>query len=122
VGVFDPSNDWVLTSFVWMGAPPWKMTYTFIYDENLGGFPFMTSSRRESRNMTTNTVKNDETYQPSVSVNELNERDFTLSAFGFPEPTVDESPPYWLYSSLGGLILVIIGGLLYNWGSRLRTR
>lgn len=120
VGVFDPSNDWVLTSFVWMGAPPWKMTYTFIYDENLGGFPFMTSSRRESRNMTTNTVKNDETYQPSVSVNELNERDFTLSAFGFPEPTVDESPPYWLYSSLGGLILVIIGGLLYQWGVGLR--
>jgi hypothetical protein len=72
--------------------------------------------------MTTNAVRDEVIYEPSVFVAALSERDFTLSAFGFPEPTVDESPPYWLYSSLGGLILVIIGGLLYNWGSRLRTR
>lgn len=120
VGVFDPSNDWVLTSFVWMGAPPWKMTYTFGYDENVEGIPFQTNSRREARNMTTNTVSNEVTYQSTVSVAKLSDRDFTLSEFGFPEPTLDESPPYWLYSSLVGLILVIIGGLLYQWGVGLR--
>ena len=41
VGVFDPSNDWVLTSFVWIGTPPWKMTRTFGYDENIGRVPFL---------------------------------------------------------------------------------
>lgn len=122
VGVFDPSNDWVLTSFVWVGAPPWKMTYTFGYDENLGGGPFTTSSQRESLNMTTNTVRDEVHYQPSALVAELNERDFTLSAFGFPEPALDEPPPYWLYSSLVGLVLVVVGGVLYNWGVRLRRR
>jgi hypothetical protein len=120
VGVFDPANDWVLTSFVWTGTPPWKMTETFGYDENLGGFPFRTSSHSESRNMTTNAVRDEVIYEPSVSVAALSERDFTLSAFGFPEPTLDKPPPYWLYSSLGGLILVIIGGLLYQWGVGLR--
>ncbi len=122
VGVFDPSNDWVLTSFVWIGTPPWKMTETFGYDENLGGVPFMTSSRRESRNMTTDTVRDEVVYQRSASVAELNEREFTLSAFGFPEPTLDEPPPYWLYSSLGGLVLVVVGGVLYNWGVGLRRK
>jgi hypothetical protein len=70
--------------------------------------------------MTTNTVIDEINYQRSVSVAELSEKDFTLSAFGFPEPTLDKPPPYWLYSSLGGLILVIIGGLLYQWGVGLR--
>ena len=120
VGVFNPSNDWVLTSFVWMGAPPWKMTCTFGYDEKLGGAASKTNSRRESRNMTTNTVRSENTYQRSVSVAELSERDFTLSAFGFPEPSLNESPPYWLYSSLGGLVLVVIGGIVYKWGVGLR--
>ncbi len=120
VGVFDPANDWVLTSFVWMGLPPSKMTYTFGYDENLGGVPFRTSSRRETRNMTTNTVKNEETYQPSASVAELSDREFTLSAFGFPEPALDQPPPYWLYSSLGGLVLLVIGAVLYKRGVGLR--
>jgi len=120
VGIFDPLNDWVLISFVWMGEPPFKMTYTYSYDETLGGIHFMTSTRRETRNMTTNTVIDEINYQRSVSVAELSEKDFTLSAFGFPEPTLDKPPPYWLYSSLGGLILVIIGGLLYQWGVGLR--
>ncbi len=122
VGVFDPSNEWVLTSFVWTAAPPWKMTDTFGYDEKLGGVPFMTSSRNESRNMTTNAITNEDTYRRSVSVAELSEKDFTLSAFGFPEPTLDKPPPYWLYSSLGGLILLVIGSVLYRWGVGLRSR
>ena len=121
VGVFDPSKEWVLTSFVWMGTPPWKMTFTFGYDENLGGVPFMTSTHTESRNMTTNTVRDEVVYQPSVSVAALSERDFTLSGFGFPEPSLDQ-PPYWLYSSLCGLVLVVVGAGLYNWGVRLRRR
>ena len=122
VGVFDPSNDWVLTSYVSMGLPPWKSTNTFGYDENLGGVPFMTSKHRESRNMTTNTVRDEVFYQPSASVAELTERDFTLSAFGFPEPALDGPPPYWLYSSLGGLVLLVIGAVLYKWGVGLRRR
>lgn len=122
VGVFDTLNDWVLISFVWMGTPPWKSTYTFSYDENIGGVPFMTTTQRESRNMTTNTVKNEITYQRSGSVAELTERDFTLSAFGFPEPTLEQPPPYWLYSSLCGLVLLVIGAVLYKWGVGLRSR
>ncbi len=122
VGVFDPSNDWVLISFVWMGEPPFKMTYTYSYDENLGGIPFMTSTRTETRNMITNTVIDEVNYQRSWSVAPLSEREFTLSAFGFPEPTLDESPPYWLYSSLGGLVLVVAGTVLYNWGVGLRRK
>lgn len=122
VGVFDPSNDWVLISFVWMGEPPFKMTYTYSYDENLGGIPFMTSTRTETRNMITNTVIDEVNYQRSWSVAPLSEREFTLSAFGFPEPTLDESPPYWLYSSLGGLVLVVAGAVLYNWGVGLRRK
>ena len=122
VGVFDPSNDWVLTSFVWMGAPPWKMKYQYGYDENLGGVPFTTSSQRESRNMSTNSVRDQVFFQRSVSVAALSEQDFTLSGFGFPEPALDEAPPYWLYSSLGGLVLVVVGGVLYKWGAGLRRR
>lgn len=121
VGVFDPANQWVLISFVWLGAPPLKMTYSFTYDENHGGIPFMTSSRRESRNLTTNTVTNEEIYQCSVSVSDLSEVDFTLGAFDFPEPVLEE-PPYWLYSSLGGMVLVVIGAVLYKWGVGLRSR
>ncbi|MCY2980017.1 MAG: hypothetical protein NTU79_15215 [Planctomycetota bacterium] len=120
VAVFDPTNNWLLYSFVWNQAPNVKTSYTASYDENLGGAPFMTSSRHEIRNIATNTVVDDFTYQSSVAVAALSERDFTLSAFGFPEPTLNEPPPYWLYSSLGGLSLVIIGGLLYQWGVGLR--
>lgn len=120
VGIFDPFNDWVLISFVWMAEPPLKLTCTYSYDETLGGIPIMTSTRRETRNMSTNTVIDEINYQRSVSVAELNEKDFTLSAFGFPEPTLNEPPPYWLYLSLGGLVLVIVGGVLFKWGVGLR--
>lgn len=120
VGVFDPSNDWVLRSFVWTGTTPWKMTRTFSYDETIGSVPSLTNSHRESRNMSNNSVKNEVLYQRSVSVADLSERDFTLSAFGFPEPSLDEPPPYWLYSSLFGLVIVVVGGVVYNWGVRLR--
>jgi hypothetical protein len=96
------------------------MTDTYSYNQNLGGVPFMTSSRNESRNLTTDRIRNIDTYERTVSVVELSERDFTLSAFGFPEPTLDLPPPYWLYSSLGGLVLVVIGAVLYKWGVGLR--
>ncbi|MDP1561619.1 MAG: hypothetical protein Q8M16_09500, partial [Pirellulaceae bacterium] len=39
--------------------------------------------------------------------------DFTLSAFGFPEPSYYESPrPWWLYISIIGLVVAIGGGIM----------
>jgi len=120
VGVFDPTNDWVLLSFAWNQTPNLRTSYTASYDENLGGIPFMTRCRQEIRNLATNIVLDDFDYERSASVAELSDRDFTLSAFGFPEPALEQPPPYWLYSSFGGLVLVIIGGFLYKWGVGLR--
>jgi hypothetical protein len=65
VGVFDPVKEWVLLSFEWIGAPGFKTTNEFSFDEDIGGFPFETSSKMEVRNMTADTIKLSTTFQRS---------------------------------------------------------
>ena len=53
------------------------------------------------------------------------ERDFTLSAFGLPEPpgVAWEGPtPWWLYGNIVGFALVILSGILYKIVGRWRTQ
>jgi hypothetical protein len=53
------------------------------------------------------------------------ERDFTLSAFGLPEPpgvTWERSTPGWLYGILVGFALILVSGILYKVIRRLRTQ
>jgi len=47
-------------------------------------------------------------------------KDFTLAAFNIPEPSwYRPPPPYWLYVSLGGMALVIVGAVLIRYGKHL---
>jgi hypothetical protein len=53
------------------------------------------------------------------------ERDFTLSAFGLPEPpgvTWERPTPWWLYGILVGFALILVSGILYKVIRRLRTQ
>jgi len=48
------------------------------------------------------------------------QREFLNSSFGFPEPSwYRPPPPYWLYVSLGGMALVIVGAVLIRYGKQL---
>ncbi len=49
--------------------------------------------------------------------------EFMLSAFGIPEPDwYRPPPPYWLYVSIAGMALLLIGALLIRYGKQLWRR
>ncbi|MCS6976044.1 MAG: hypothetical protein NZM31_03410 [Gemmatales bacterium] len=53
------------------------------------------------------------------------EAEFTLSAFGLPEPpgvTWERPTPWWLYGIAVGFALVVLSGILYRIVNRLRSR
>ncbi|MCS6976831.1 MAG: hypothetical protein NZM31_07470 [Gemmatales bacterium] len=53
------------------------------------------------------------------------EAEFTLSAFGLPEPpgvTWERPTPWWLYGIVVGFALVVLSGILYKVVDRLRSR
>ncbi|MCS6977776.1 MAG: hypothetical protein NZM31_12325, partial [Gemmatales bacterium] len=53
------------------------------------------------------------------------ESEFTLSAFGLPEPpgvTWERPTPWWLYGIAVGLALVVLSGILFRVFGRLRRQ
>lgn len=55
-----------------------------------------------------------------VTIIGLSPQDFTLSAFGLPEPDWYRPPtPWWMYTSLAGLAMVIVGAVLFRFGKKM---
>ena len=48
------------------------------------------------------------------------EADFTVSVYGFPEPDWYQPPkPWWFYTSIVGMVLVVVGAVVFHFGKRL---
>ena len=56
----------------------------------------------------------------SYSQKNLKPGDFYLSAFGLPEPDWYTPPkPWWFYTSIVGMVLVVVGAIVFHFGKRL---
>lgn len=125
--VFDAENHWTLVSFTWgrpaqdsgAGRPKFQTENHFKYEQFIDGVPVQTFRRSAGRDLSRNSINREVTYQVKYSFEPLDTKEFTLTAFGFPEPEFVR-PPYWMYTSLAGLVLVFVGGCVYYWGVRLR--
>jgi hypothetical protein len=136
--VFDRDRYWCPLTAVMRGGYPdptnsvnstFEYRYEMKYQDGPGGIPLLvlatfTGARGQPDGKAVpgrTTINFD--WSPDSRVHQ--ERDFTLSAFGLPEPpgvTWERSTPGWLYGIIFGFALILVSGILYKVIRRLRTQ
>jgi len=122
----DPTRSWVIRAFDINTILPdaespiqarWTGTYT--YRETDNGFPLL-----QQADQTLDNIKAQVKYK-ITRVFDLHFEDpppksaFHLTAFGFPEPNdVVRPTPWFLYSLIAGVALLVIAFALYKWAAR----
>lgn len=124
--IFDPENNWCLMHFEGGIAIDGKVNVKTIFK-----YEYKTTERvqfctkREKRQISVADKKEIELdqLQMEFNVENLLPADFTLTAFGIPEPDWYTPPrPWWLYSSLAGMGLLVAGALLLKYGKGVWNR
>ena len=123
---FDPNNNWCLIHFEGGisvdGKVHGKTVIKYEY-ETINGVQFCTKRERRSISVADQKVIEEEQLKQVPVVARLRPVDFTLSAFGLPEPDWYKPPrPWWLYSSLTGMGLLVAGALFLRYGKGMWNR
>jgi hypothetical protein len=124
VVVFDPNNYWLMMRAtqtravpVFNGSPD-KVEVERIYKPGLNNVPFAAKHTFKNfiRDQPVSYSENSSTYQFQIP----SQNEFTLSAFDLPEPDwYRPPPPYWLYVSIGAIVLVILGAISFRVGQNM---
>jgi hypothetical protein len=116
--IFDPSMDWAvlectltLDSLKMIAKYSYERTSTrAIYGSRTHEEQYVDGARTEWR-----------TIDSSIRNLPLMQSDFTLSAYGFPEPDGYSPPrPWWLYTSVVGVVIFLVGIVVMKLGRRLQ--
>jgi hypothetical protein len=124
--LYDPDRYWVIGAFdlqlalpAVQGAPPAAKTALFEYRDAGAGFPILQRIVCQFKNPAqSKSFGREDTYDFDLREADVPESDFTLSAFGFPDP-VGSKPPerprtwLWLLVAAAGLaaLAVLFAGL-----------
>ncbi len=111
--LLDPARYWVMHGFEveteWQDQTTGTLTGTFMYQDGEGGFPILKRSQQLYKGIDKRGTRNE---TESVEEYELTEKDipdeeFTLSAFGLPEPSEGQRPTRWfIWIGLAGIAFV----------------
>jgi hypothetical protein len=125
--LYDPDHYWVIRAFdlqlSWAGVEGGSGTMAAAYDyQDAGdGFPILKRIVRRF-NLPEKAYGTDDTYEFDLREADVPESDFTLSAFGFPEPISAQRPTRWyLWATLAGGICLGLAALL-RWRARRAAR
>jgi hypothetical protein len=125
--IYDPNNFWALlysrATFAWNQLDReqgFNIEVKQDFQKGLSGGPRMVSKTLREWNHTcpndpATLVSNSNTWLDNVPAKE-----FYLSSYGFPEPEFYEPPrPWWFYTSIVGMVLVVVGAVVFHFGKRL---
>ena len=121
--IFDPSNDWCLLSAERVVGVDSKKQYRrsvdFEYAE-INNVQFCVGEKVRNVSLANKMATSETNYQAEITVSRLQPSDFTINAFGLTDPDWYQPPrPWWLYSSLAGIGLLVGGALLLRYGKGL---
>jgi len=127
--VYDPERFWVIREFDINIINPKaespvqvQQTGTYMYRDTENGFPLLQQAELTLDNIGAQ-AKYVETREFNMHFNDVRRNDFHLTAFGFPEPNdVVRPTPWFLYSLIAGVALLVIAFALYKWAARPASR
>lgn len=100
---------------------PWRVAHTYAYKQAEGNFPILTSIVGRSKIPDTS-YDAESIYRFDLRLADAPQSDFTMSAFGFPEPVgTARGYPWYLVVGVTGLALVVLAVLLRAWAKRRKT-
>jgi len=119
--IFDPARDWIILEFSFQYRDLFKnfstYEYTFLEAE------VVYRSKAKTENIVKGEVESWEVVETKYSRVPVNRDDFTLTRYGFPEPDYYSPPrPWWMYVSITGGVIVVLGALLVTVGRRWQQR
>lgn len=124
--VHDPARYWVIREYdvqVEWGATATKGTMVATYEYKYGedGFPILKRCVQRSR-IPSRSYESEHTFEFDLREASIPESEFTLAAFGFPEPAGAKVPtPWYLWVAIGALACLGLG-VLFRWLARRATR
>lgn len=128
--LLDPASYWVIKEGKlkarYLSGATGTITLAYLYVENNQGIPIPLQTVHYVQHSWLGGERS-ETWVSECDFYEdanLPESEFTLSAFGFPEPpgvAWERPTPWWLYGIVAGFALVILSGILYKAVGRWRT-
>jgi len=121
--VFDPTNDWSLNKVtggvLQNGQVINELSRKYSYTK-INGFFACDGYKEKVIEKKTGKVLRLVERTNKVTKTSYSPEQFTVSAFGLPEPDWYRPPtPWWLYSSITGLALIIIGATIFRFGKKL---
>lgn len=127
--VFDSTNNWCLmhaeSQLEYHATDKLnreKTTIDYEY-ETTHGIQYVKSSKQRVMALRDESVFFDNDDNITMAVSKLSPSEFTLSAFGLPEPDWYIPPrPWWLYASLTGMALLLVGAVLLRCGKQMWNR
>ncbi len=117
--IFDPDENWAVVEFSFQYGELFKHYATYEYSRLDTGVAYRSKELNErfykgdklSSTLVETTVK-----RVPVKL-----QDFTLTHYGFPEPDFYKPPrPWWMYVSITGMIIMVIGAVVLHFGRRMR--
>jgi len=116
--IFDPSMDWAILE-CGLTLDSTKMIAKYSYDRTSTRAIYC--SRTHVEQYVDGTKTEWQTIDSSIRNLPLMRSDFTLSAYGFPEPDGYSPPrPWWVYTSIVGVVIVVVGIVVIKLGRRLQ--
>lgn len=121
--IFDPANFWCLREGVGGIVTEGKVIHeeklTYSYT-NFDGVQICEKCMSTTTQKQTNVITSRSEKANNFTKVRLSPKDFTLTAFGLPEPDWYRTPtPWWLYTSLAGLGLLLGGAILFRFGKKI---
>ncbi len=126
--LFDPMRSWVMREYevrLRYGSLPENdattLAATYKYQEGVDGFPILKRIVRRLKRPA-KSYEREDTYEFDLQEGDVAESEFTLSAFGFPDPKGMElpKPSRWYLWFIGGAVTSLALGLYLR--SRLKRR
>jgi hypothetical protein len=121
--IFNPRRFWAIEKMVAIGEyHPLQTevrTYEFEYVD-YQGIPFQRSLKFDWKDVKTQKARFFATFESKYDFDPVDSSTFFLSSFGIPEPDWYTPPkPWWFYTSIVGMVLVVGGAVLVHFGKRL---
>lgn len=117
--LLDPQRYWIIREYdvqvEWQDGSTSTWATSYAYKDGRDGFPILSRVvlREKGRDVKGSPVENEHSYEYDlVEQEDLPEKEFTLSAFGLPEPvgvTWSKPTPWYLWLGLAGGVCLVLG-------------
>jgi hypothetical protein len=127
--LYDPEHCWVIHAYdvrvEWPRSPEYSsqgsMSATYEYRDASANFPLLKTIVKRVKQFDRPLKDQEYRYEFDVKEADVPEKDFTLSAFGFPEPPGSpKSPSTWYWWTAGAGIVLLVLSVATTWWLRRR--